>query len=110
MQGNFSNSHPRVVVVSHSGFGHTKRVADAVADGAQATAFAIDAAGELAEAGWAALDLADAIIFGSPTCMGGPSWQFKRFADATSKPWFQDRWRDKVFGGFTNSASINATS
>ncbi|HCE6610029.1 TPA: flavodoxin family protein [Pseudomonas aeruginosa] len=31
---------------------------------------------------------ADAIVFGSPTYMGGPAWQFKKFADATSKPWF----------------------
>jgi multimeric flavodoxin WrbA len=53
------------------------------------------------------LAAADAIIFGSPTYMGGPSWQFKRFADASSKPWFADAWKDKVFGGFTNSASIN---
>ena len=39
--------------------------------------------------------------------MGGPSWQFKKFADATSKPWFEEKWKDKIFGGFTNSASIN---
>ncbi|EPO6698409.1 flavodoxin family protein, partial [Pseudomonas aeruginosa] len=31
---------------------------------------------------------ADAIVYGSPTYMGGPAWQFKKFADATSKPWF----------------------
>ncbi|MFO6089736.1 flavodoxin family protein, partial [Pseudomonas aeruginosa] len=31
---------------------------------------------------------ADAIVFGSPTYMGGPAWQFKKFADATSKLWF----------------------
>ena len=36
------------------------------------------------------LDLAaaDAVVFGSPTYMDGPSWQFKKFADASSKPWF----------------------
>ncbi|MDF5806735.1 NAD(P)H-dependent oxidoreductase [Pseudomonas aeruginosa] len=28
---------------------------------------------------------ADAIVFGSPTYMGGPAWQFKKFADATLK-------------------------
>ena len=50
---------------------------------------------------------ADAIIFGSPTYMGGPSWQFKKFADASAKPWFAAKWQDKVFGGFTNSASMN---
>jgi multimeric flavodoxin WrbA len=97
----------RTVVVYHSGYGHTHRVAEAVTEGAGGTMFAIDADGNLPDVGWAALDAADAIIFGSPTYMGGPSWQFKKFADASSKPWFADKWRDKVFGGFTNSASIN---
>jgi multimeric flavodoxin WrbA len=44
---------------------------------------AIDADGNITEADWAALDAADAIIFGSPTYMGMASWQFKKFADAT---------------------------
>jgi len=39
--------------------------------------------------------------------MGGPSWQFKKFADASSKAWFTRAWQDKVFGAFTNSASFN---
>lgn len=95
------------VVIYHSGYGHTQRMAEAVAQGAQAALFAIDAEGNLADDAWAALDAADAIIFGSPTYMGGPSWQFKKFADTSSKAWFADKWQDKVFGGFTNSASLN---
>jgi len=35
------------------------------------------------------------------------SGQFKKFAEASSRPWVADVWKDKVFGGFTNSASIN---
>jgi multimeric flavodoxin WrbA len=97
----------KTVVVYHSGYGHTQRVAQAVADGASAELIAIDAEGNLSEAGWASLNAADAIIFGTPTYMGGPSWQFKKFADATSKAWFTMAWKDKVFGGFTNSASLN---
>lgn len=76
-----SNDTINTVVVYHSGYGHTKRMAEAVADGAGAVFFAIDADGVLPEAGWSALDAADAIIFGAPTYMGGPSWQFKTFAD-----------------------------
>ena len=68
---------------------------------------AIDAEGSLPEGGWETLNAADAIIFGTPTYMGGPSWQFKKFADASSKAWFSRAWQDKVFGGFTNSASFN---
>ncbi|AEG50161.1 flavodoxin/nitric oxide synthase [Sphingobium chlorophenolicum L-1] len=97
----------RNIIVYHSGYGHTKRMAEAVAEGAGGTLIAIDAEGNVPKDGWNALASADAIIFGSPTYMGGPSWQFKRFADASSKPWFAEAWKDKVFGGFTNSASIN---
>ena len=96
-----------LVVVYHSGYGHTQRLAQAVAAGAGASLLAIDAEGDLPEGGWEQLAAADGIIFGSPTYMGGPSWQFKKFADASSKPWFGQAWKDKMFAGFTNSASIN---
>ena len=94
-----------ITVVYHSGYGHTQRLAQAVAQGADAQLIAIDADGNLPQGAWALLDAADAIVFGSPTYMGGPSWQFKKFADATSKAWFSQGWRDKLFAGFTNSAS-----
>ena len=95
----------KTIVVYHSGYGHTKRVAEVVAEGAAAELLAIDAEGNLPEDGWDKLAAADAIIFGTPTYMGGPSWQFKKFADASSKTWYSRAWQDKVFGGFTNSAS-----
>ncbi len=97
----------KIAIVFHSGYGHTQRVAQAVADGAGAELIAIDADGNLPEGGWETLNAATAIIFGSPTYMGGASWQFKKFADASSKVWFTRGWQDKVFGGFTNSASFN---
>jgi multimeric flavodoxin WrbA len=97
----------RIVVVFHSGYGHTLRMAQAVAEGAKAQLLAVDAEGNLAEGGWDALNAADAIIMGSPTYMGTVSWQFKKFADASSKPWFTQQWKDKLFAGFTNSASMN---
>ncbi|QBM29262.1 MULTISPECIES: flavodoxin family protein [Hydrogenophaga] len=97
----------KVVVVYHSGYGHTQRMAQSVAQGADAELLAIDADGNLPEGGWETLDAADAIIFGSPTYMGSVSWQFKKFADASSKPWFAQKWKDKVAAGFTNSAGMN---
>ena len=96
-----------IVVVFHSGYGHTQRVAQAVADGAGAQLLAIDADGNLPEGGWETLAAADAIVFGSPTYMGGVSWQFKKFADASSKVWYTQGWKDKLFAGFTNSATMN---
>ena len=97
----------KVAVVFHSGYGHTLRMAQAVAQGAGAELVTIDAEGNLPQAGWETLNAADAIIMGSPTYMGSVSWQFKKFADASSKPWFSQAWKDKVFAGFTNSATMN---
>ncbi|WP_382158901.1 flavodoxin family protein [Hydrogenophaga sp. ANAO-22] len=97
----------KVVVVYHSGYGHTQRMAQAVAQGADAELLAIDADGNLPDGGWDVLDAADAIIMGSPTYMGSVSWQFKKFADASSKPWFAQKWKDKIAAGFTNSAGMN---
>jgi NAD(P)H dehydrogenase (quinone) len=97
----------KIAVVFHSGYGHTLRMAQAVADGAGAQLVPIDAEGNLPEGGWETLDAADAIIMGSPTYMGTVSWQFKKFADASSKAWFTQAWKNKLFAGFTNSATMN---
>jgi multimeric flavodoxin WrbA len=97
----------KIVIVFHSGYGHTKRMAEAVAAGAGGTLLPIDAEGNLPEGGWEQLAAADAIVMGSPTYMGSVSWQFKKFADASSKAWFTQAWKDKLFAGFTNSASMN---
>lgn len=97
----------KISVVYYSGYGHTKRMAEAVATGAGANLIAIDADGNLPEDGWEELNASDAIVMGSPTYMGSVSWQFKKFADASSKPWRTQQWKNKVFAGFTNSASMN---
>ena len=96
-----------VVVVYHSGYGHTQFIAQAVARAADAQLLAIDADGNLSESDWAALDAADANVMGSPTYMGSVSWQFKKFADASSKRWFNRAWQDKLFAGFTVSSGLN---
>jgi len=97
----------KIAIVFHSGYGHTRKVAEAVALAAQAELIAIDAEGNLPEGGWEQLAAADVIVFGSPTYMGSVSWQFKKFADASSKPWSKQVWKNKLAAGFTNSASMN---
>ena len=97
----------KVAVVFHSGYGHTVKQAEAIAKGANGTLVAIDAEGQLTDAQWDILQAADAIVFGSPTYMGSVTWQFKKFADTSSKAWFSQSWKNKVFGGFTNSATMN---
>ena len=97
----------KIVVVYFSGYGHTRRMAESVAQGAGATLLAVDAEGNLPEGGWDTLSAADAIIFGAPTYMGSVPWQYKKFIDASSKPWYTQAWKDKIAAGFTNSASMN---
>ena len=97
----------KIVVVYHSGYGHTQKIAEAVAQSAQAALIKIDAEGNLPDGTWEQLAAADLIVFGSPTYMGSVSWQFKKFADASSKAWFGQGWKNKLFAGFTNSASMN---
>ena len=55
----------------------------------------------------AQLDTCDAIIFGSPTYMGGVASQFKAFADATSELWCEQLWADKLAAGFTCGSAPN---
>ena len=96
-----------IAIVYHSGYGHTQALAEAVAAGARAVPGAqasLIPVGE-AEAREAELDAADAIIFGSPTYMGGVSADFAKFKDWTSRKWMARAWQDKLAAGFTVSAS-----
>jgi len=98
-----STKTPRIEIVFHSGYGHTRKVAEAVAAGSGGALLEIGADGELPEGGWERLEAADAIVFGSPTYMGSVSGPFKTWMDGTSKVW--GKWNGKLAAGFTNSAS-----
>jgi NAD(P)H dehydrogenase (quinone) len=104
-----------VSIVYFSGTGHTQKLAEAVDRGAAAVTgvqtYLIALSGEDIAKGryanpavFAQLDASDAIIFGSPTYMGGPAAQFKAFADATGDRWYRGAWRDKLAAGFTVSS------
>ncbi|MFK4754406.1 flavodoxin family protein [Oceanobacter antarcticus] len=101
-------TNPIVSIVYHSGYGHTAKQAEAVANGARKTeaeVFLYEVDGSFNK--WEALTKSDAIIFGSPTYMGCISAQFKAFMDETSNTVFAAGflWKDKIAAGFTNSAS-----
>ena len=107
-----------VSIIHFSGSGHTRLMAEAVHAGAASVP---DVTAELIaiqgkdivegryknEAVFAQLAKSDAIIFGTPTYMGGPAAQFKAFADAAGMVWFQQGWKNKLAGGFTHSSSPN---
>lgn len=103
----------KVAVVFFSGYGHTAKQAEAVeqgarsVSGAEVTVLRINENGELPEGGFDVLAEQDAVIYGSPTYMGGPAWQFKKFADASSKLWMKQALKDTLAAGFTNSAAVN---
>jgi NAD(P)H dehydrogenase (quinone) len=97
----------RIVVVYFSGYGHTHKIAEAVAGGAGARLLRVDDLGNLPPGGWEQLAAADAIVFGSPTYIGNVAWQFKKFIDESSSVWAAKGWKDKLAAGFTNSAGMN---
>ncbi len=102
----------QVCVVFHSGYGHTARQADAVAEGAGAVegieCHLIPAGDLSADApSWEKLDRADAIVMGCPTYMGSASAELKAFMEQSSGRWQEQRWADKLAAGFTNSGSQN---
>ncbi len=98
-----------VAIVYHSGYGHTRRQAEAVkagiakVKGAQALLLTADEA----QTHWADLTAADAIIFGAPTYVAGVSATFKAFQEASSHAVMTQGfgWKDKIAAGFTNSGS-----
>jgi NAD(P)H dehydrogenase (quinone) len=103
-----------VSIIYFTGSGHTAKMAEAVTQGAASVAdvqthlIAIQGS-DIVEGRYkndgvmATLDASDAIIFGSPTYMGGPAAQFKAFADATGERWYRRAWVDKLAAGFTVS-------
>ncbi|MDO4681631.1 MAG: flavodoxin family protein [Lautropia sp.] len=104
----------KLVVAFHSGYGHTRKLAEAIAEGARAAggngAVVVEAVlldvSLIDEQGWQQLAAADAIVFGAPTYMGGVSAPFKAFADASSAVWGVQGWKNKVAGGFTCSINM----
>jgi NAD(P)H dehydrogenase (quinone) len=107
-----------IAIIYFSGTGHTHLMAEAIAAGAQTSPDAkvqsLRITGEQIvngrwkdEAMMASLNSADAIIFGSPTYMGGVAAQFKAFVDGASSAWAQQLWKDKIAGGFTHSGGLS---
>ncbi|RXR29322.1 flavodoxin family protein [Sphingobium fluviale] len=97
-----------VAIVYHSAYGHTQRVAEAIARGVGMTAGATPLLLTVEEvpSHWDDLEAADAIIFGGPTYVGSLSAATKAFMDASSPVVaVEKRWNGKIAGGFTNAGS-----
>ncbi|SOB89036.1 flavodoxin family protein [Streptomyces sp. 1331.2] len=105
-----------VAVVYHSVHGHTRVLAEHLAEGARlvpgARVHLVEVRAEDVVAGrWhdaevlALLERSDAIVLGCPTLMGSVSAVFKAFMEAAFTPFVTQAWKDKLAGGFTMSAS-----
>lgn len=99
-----------ISIVYDSGYGHTIKLARAIAEGAQrvpgieAQLIAV-ADGAIP---WPTLEASDAIVFGSPTYNGSVSARFKQFMeDSTRTAWIPQKWRNKIAAGFTNSGAMH---
>ncbi len=97
----------KIAVVYHSGFGHTKFQAEAVAQGAGSVASAEVKLMAVDAIDWDFLDVAHAHIYGAPTYMGSLSAPFKAFMDETGGRWMKGAWADKLAAGFSNSGSLS---
>ena len=99
----------KLAIVYHSGYGHTAKVADHVkqgimqVDGVEVIVLTAAEACEQLDL----LDEMDGIVMGCPTYMGSASAEFKKFMEASSRRWMEQKWRDKLAAGFTNSGSLN---
>jgi multimeric flavodoxin WrbA len=108
-----------IAVVYQSGQGHTKQLAEGVVRGVHqvpgVTSESFRISGSAVHEGrfgdpalMGRLDESDAIVFGCTTYMGSCSAIYKAFLEAAFQPhWLEQRWKDKIAAGFTNSASQN---
>lgn len=109
---------PTVAIVYFSAQGHTHQLAEAVAEGARGVSGTSAelvrlVGGDITEGRWkndaalATLAAADAIVFGTPTYMGGYSAQMKTLIDAASAVWMKLGWKDKIGAAFTHSMGLS---
>ncbi len=98
-----------VAIAFFSAFGHTEVLAHAIARGLRENGATVTfvPVSEYEDTDWATLDAADAIIFGTPTYMGGVAAPFKFFMDASASIWYKLGWKNKIAGGFSVSSSMS---
>jgi len=99
----------KIAIIYHSNYGHTRKVAHAIEEGAQA--YAQDKvevrALDIDEMDWEFADAAQMMVFGSAVYMGSITAEFKTFMDSTSKRWFHRKWHGKWAAGFANSGGLS---
>lgn len=95
----------RVLIVYATDYGSTKKMAEAVAAGANSVAGVEVTVKTADEATTDDVTSSDAIILGSPVHMGSPDWRVKKFIDTIcSGLWMKDAISGKVGAVFTTGS------
>lgn len=94
---------PKALIVYFSKSGHTKKMAEAIAKGIDATGVGV-ATTDVARASVDDLPGADAVILGSPTYYGTMAAEMKAFVDRSVK--FHGKLAGKVGGAFSSSGML----
>ena len=95
-----------ISIIYHSGQGHTKQIADILAENLQSEFSQVHLINvEDAKEKLDLLHQSDTIVFGCPTYFGNVSAGFKQFMELTGGFWYNQMWKDKLAAGFTVSST-----
>ncbi len=94
------------LIVYHSDYGNTERMARAVAAGVRAASGIEPRLQTADDAAPDDLAAADIILFGSPVHMGGVAWPVKKLMDATGGLWLEGALEGKVGGAFVTGGGL----
>src|SRR5690606_28508931 len=95
-----------VAIVYHSPYGHTAKVANFIADGAQETGVQVHMM-NVEHIDWDVLDAADAIVFRCPTYMGSLTSAMKLFMEQSSKRWLARSWQCNLAAAFGTGGRLS---
>ncbi|MBD3883037.1 NAD(P)H-dependent oxidoreductase [Phormidium tenue FACHB-886] len=99
----------KVLVIYETSYGSTKKMAEAIASGAQSVPSSeviVKTAGEVTPEDMVS---SDAVIVGSPVHMGSPDWRVKKFIDEVCGGlWMQDSMVGKVGAVFASGGGFGS--
>ena len=99
---------PRIHIIYHSTKGHTERLAECVAEGAQGVSGGFHRLIRVHEAQEEHITRCEGLILGCPTYMGNVSAQMKIFMDEVLSPiWMKGGIPGTVGSAFTSSSTIH---
>jgi len=98
----------KIAIVYHSKQGHTKTLAEEVAKGVESVGATAHLVFVDQNIDWNLLNECDGMIFGSPTYLGNVTGEMKLyFMDASGDAYLNQKWKNKIAAGFTNSHSAS---